>query len=247
MNKFCLLLSLLICSLAAVAQAKVPLADVGKHVGETVTVTGTIVNGRYLDNSKSKLTLLHMGAAFPNQLLTVVIQDENRSKFSYKPEEELKHKTVAVTGEVTDLNGKPQITISAPSEIQIVEAEPLVVQAPRPITKEEEELLFTKVDEEAKFPGGLEGWRNFLERNLRAEAPIKDNAKKGIYPVTVQFIVDQKGLVSNVKAIQGPEECPTCIEEAVRVIRKGPRWIPAKQNGKPVRYQAIQKISFLMN
>jgi protein TonB len=63
----------------------------------------------------------------------------------------------------------------------------------------------------------------------------------------VQFIVDQKGLVSNVKAIQGPEECPTCIEEAVRVIRKGPRWIPAKQNGKPVRYQAIQKISFLMN
>jgi protein TonB len=241
------LISFLLIAFLSTAQTKIALADVGKHVGETVTVTGTIINGRYLDNSKSKLTLLNMGAAFPNQLLTVVIQDENRSKFSYKPEEELKNKTVAVTGKVTDFNGKPQITITGPSEIQIVEAEPLVVQAPRPITKEEEEFLFTKVDEEAKFPGGLEGWRNFLERNLRAEAPILDKVTKGIYPVVVQFIVDKDGLVSNVKAIQGPQECPSCITEAVRVIRKGPGWIPAKQNGKPVRYQAIQKISFLMN
>jgi protein TonB len=189
-----------------------------------------------------------MGAAFPNQLLTVVIQDENRSKFSYKPEEELKNKTVAVTGKVADFNGKPQITISTPSEIQIVEAEPSVVEASRQLTPEEEEnIVFTKVEEPAAFPGGLEGWRNFLERNLKAEAPIKDKAKKGIYPVVVQFIVDQNGSVSNVKAIQGPQECPSCIEEAVRVIRKGPKWIPAKQNGKAVRYQAIQKISFLMN
>ena len=114
------------------------------------------------------------------------------------------------------------------------------------VVGEHMDSLFTHVDEEAKFPGGLQGWKNFLERNLRAEAPILDKSKPGIYAVTVQFIVDQKGLVSNVKAIQATEGCPSCITEAVRVIKKGPKWIPAKHNGQPVKYQAKQRISFLM-
>jgi len=109
-----------------------------------------------------------------------------------------------------------------------------------------EDSLFTKVDEEAKFPGGLNGWKNFMERNLKAEAPRLDNLSSGLYPVTVQFIVDKKGMVSNVKVIDGPKDCPSCMYEAVRVIQKGPKWIPAKINSQPVRYLATQRITFAL-
>ena len=29
------------------------------------------------------------------------------------------------------------------------------------------EVVFTKVDKEAEFPGGINGWRQYLEKNLR--------------------------------------------------------------------------------
>jgi hypothetical protein len=233
-------------SFFSTAQTKVSLADVGKHIGKTVTVTGKMVDGRYLDKSKSKLTLLNLGAAFPNQLLTIVIQDENRGNFSYKPEDVLKNKTVTVTGKVTEFNDKPQITISTPSEINYDINEPSgIIEAPRQRTPvEEDNMVFTKVEEPAQYPGGIERWKDYLNKNLNGQVAADDNAKKGIYTIKVQFIVDRQGMVSDVRAIEATQGCPSCINEAVRVVKKVPYWIPAKQNGKVVNYQAVQYISF---
>ncbi len=33
-------------------------------------------------------------------------------------------------------------------------------------------------------------------------------------------------------------------EQAVKVIKNGPKWTPAVQNGMHVNYQAVQKVSF---
>jgi protein TonB len=120
-------------------------------------------------------------------------------------------------------------------------------QVQTPTDSTDENFVYFTVDEEAKFPGGLNGWKNFLERNLNADAPRRDGAKFGVYPVVVQFIVDKNGLVSNVKAIDGKPDCPSCMVEAARVIRKGPKWIPAKHKGQPVKYQAYQRITFLLD
>jgi hypothetical protein len=98
------------------------------------------------------------------------------------------------------------------------------------------------IEREALFPGGLEGWKNYLEANLNAGVASK--SKPGLYSVSVQFIVDKFGKVSNVNAIDIPEGCRRCAPEAVRIIKKGPTWIPAYQNNVPVTYQAIQKVTF---
>jgi hypothetical protein len=98
------------------------------------------------------------------------------------------------------------------------------------------------IEREAVFPGGLAGWKNYLEQNLNAQVASK--SKPGLYVVGVQFIVDKKGKVSNVRAIDVPEGCTRCAPEAVRIIKKGPDWIPAYQNNVPVTYQAIQKVTF---
>ncbi|MCW3109634.1 MAG: hypothetical protein JWQ09_4140 [Segetibacter sp.] len=118
-----------------------------------------------------------------------------------------------------------------------------IIEGPK---KEEEdyEKVFTKVEKEAKFPGGMEAWKRYLERNLNANVAADDGAATGNYTVKVQFIVDKEGGISNVQAIEVPKACPSCGPEAVKVIKKGPKWDPAIQNDRKVTYQAIQFVTF---
>lgn len=118
-----------------------------------------------------------------------------------------------------------------------------IVEAPKKV-EEDYDKVFTKVEKEAKFPGGPEGWRRYLERNLDANVAANDGAPTGNYTVKVQFIVDKSGAISNVQAIEVPKTCPSCGPEAVKVIKKGPKWEPAVQNGRNVIYQAIQFVTF---
>ena len=118
-----------------------------------------------------------------------------------------------------------------------------VVEAPKKV-EEDYDKVFTKVEKEAKFPGGPEAWRRYLERNLNANVAAEDGAATGNYTVKVQFIVDKEGNISNVSAIEVPKACPSCGPEAVKIIKKGPKWEAAVQNGRNVIYQAIQFVTF---
>lgn len=110
--------------------------------------------------------------------------------------------------------------------------------------EEDENQVFTKVEVEAGFKGGEKEWKRFLERNLEANVPVDNGAPEGTYTVIVQFIVDKEGKISDVKALtnhgHGMEE------EAVRVIKKGPDWIPAIQNGRNVKAYRKQPITFVV-
>ena len=119
-----------------------------------------------------------------------------------------------------------------------------VVEAPKKV-EEDYDKVFTKVEKEAKFPGGPDAWRRYLERNLNANVAADDGASPGNYTVKVQFIVDKEGNVSDVKALTshgyGMEE------EAVRVIKRGPKWKPAIQNGRQVKAYRKQPVTFVIN
>ncbi len=108
--------------------------------------------------------------------------------------------------------------------------------------KEDENKIFEKVEIEAAFPGGESSWRKYLERNLNPSAPVDNGAPEGTYTVYVQFVVSKDGSISDVRALTkhgyGMEE------EAVRVIKKGPKWTPAIQNGRQVNAYRKQPITF---
>lgn len=110
--------------------------------------------------------------------------------------------------------------------------------------EEDENTVFTKVEVEAQFKGGEREWRKFLERNLDPNVPVENGAGEGTYTVVVQFIVDKEGKISDVKALtshgHGMEE------EAMRVIKKGPDWVPAIQNGRNVKAYRKQPITFIV-
>ena len=96
----------------------------------------------------------------------------------------------------------------------------------------------------AIFAGGQKAWIRYLERNLDATAPIRDNAPVGNYTVFVQFTVDEEGNIGEVIAVEPAPGCRSCTVEAERVIREGPKWVPAIRNGVNVRYKGKQGITF---
>lgn len=107
--------------LSAISQT-IPAEEVKNNVGKTVTVSGKVVDGAYLNSAYNKPTLLNIDKAFPNEIFTVVIYGENRRLFEYNPEEVLKGKIIVVTGKVTMYNGKPQIEVVKPNQIAFATA-----------------------------------------------------------------------------------------------------------------------------
>ncbi|MDE3143984.1 MAG: energy transducer TonB, partial [Bacteroidota bacterium] len=105
--------------------------------------------------------------------------------------------------------------------------------------------VFTQTKVPAEFPGGITAWRKYLERNLDVKLPVKNGAGPGKYAVQLSFIVDDKGIVSQVKAENDPGF--GTAEEAIRMIKNGPMWIPAKQNGKDVTSLVKQTITFVVS
>ena len=103
--------------------------------------------------------------------------------------------------------------------------------------------VFTSVQIEAEFPGGSEGWKTYLTKNLDSNIPYKKGAPSGRFPVFVNFLVDREGNISDVQAPPSPYGTR---EEAIRVIQNGPRWRPAVQNGRNVAYRARQVITFVV-
>jgi protein TonB len=118
-----------------------------------------------------------------------------------------------------------------------------VVEAPK--QEEDYDRVYTIVEIPAQFPGGAEAWQKYLERNLNRDLPIQNGAPVGKYVVRVSFIVDKQGNISEVKAENDPGYGTQ--DEAIRVIKKGPNWKPAVQNGRNVTYRHIQNIVFIVS
>jgi uncharacterized protein (TIGR02145 family) len=102
--------------------------------------------------------------------------------------------------------------------------------------------IYQKVDKDAEFPGGTIGWRRYIEHNLNAQVPIDNGAPKGNYDVIVRFIVSKDGSVSEVKCEKDPGY--GMCQEAIRVIKNGPKWMPAFQNGRNVNAYRSQSLTF---
>ncbi len=138
-------------------------------------------------------------------------------------------------------------TVESDNTTQIVQA-PVedkgtqVVEKPK---EDDENKIFNKVEVEASFPGGDVAWSRYLKNNLDANVPIENEAPAGTYQVIVRFIVSKDGSISDVVAETkhgfGMEA------EAVKIIKKGPNWKPALQNGRNVNAYRRQPITFVVS
>jgi protein TonB len=164
-----------------------------------------------------------------------IVKDEEVKKEDIPPEQEKLEDT--------------KIALVSQEGIKDADLAPAVIDEGKKVIEEkkddDENKVFEKVEVEASFKGGEKEWKRYLERNLDANTPVDNGAPSGSYTVVVQFIVNKEGLISDVKAMTnhgyGMEE------EATKIIRKGPPWIPAIQNGRSVKAYRKQPITFVVS
>jgi len=94
------------------------------------------------------------------------------------------------------------------------------------------EEIFTFVDEEAEYPGGLDRMAQYISRNFRYPTRAIEEGIEG--RIFVLFVIDKRGKVTKANIERGLPECPECEEEALRIIRGMPKWKPARKNGRKV-------------
>ncbi|WP_281232192.1 energy transducer TonB [Flavobacterium gelatinilyticum] len=106
--------------------------------------------------------------------------------------------------------------------------EPAIKSDPDYVVNGNEET--TRVDSKPEFRGGSEAlYNDFIKNNYRM--PIVKNLKGKVY---VSFIVEIDGTLSNIKVLR--DIGYGTGEEAIRVLKLSPRWIPAKRDNKYVRW-----------
>lgn len=104
------------------------------------------------------------------------------------------------------------------------------------------DVVFTVVENEAEFPGGVEAMNRFMAENIKYPTLAKQKNIEG--KVIISFIVEKNGTLSDIRTIKDIGE--GCGDEGVRIVKLMPKWKPAKQKGQPVRQQFLLPISFVL-
>lgn len=107
---------------------------------------------------------------------------------------------------------------------------------------ENSDVVFTVVENEAEFPGGVEAMNRFMAENIKYPTLAKQKNIEG--KVIISFIVEKNGTLSDIRTIKDIGE--GCGDEGVRIVKLMPKWKPAKQKGQPVRQQFLLPISFVL-
>ncbi|MFH6984530.1 energy transducer TonB [Marinoscillum sp. 108] len=109
--------------------------------------------------------------------------------------------------------------------------------------EEEIEEVFTIVENQPEFPGGMAAFYKYVGDNMDYPSQARRMGIEG--RVYVQFVVDKDGTVTEVKAVKGIGA--GCDEEAERVLRQAPKFKPGKQRGRAVKVRMVLPIIFKLS
>jgi len=102
------------------------------------------------------------------------------------------------------------------------------------------EEVYSSIEQMAQFPGGEAELLKFISKNL--VYPAKDIANNVQGKVVLRFVVSKSGVVDNVEVMRSLTL--TADNEAIRVVKSLPRFIPGRQNGVNVSVWYVLPISY---
>jgi TonB family protein len=171
--------------------------------------------------------------------------------------------TVNSSKTIRILNAKVQLVLSKPAEISIINFDKRSVSngpirlnttlIDTPVKKKvftvkindtlkNTNPVFTAVEQNPGFPGGMDAFFKFLSKNIKYPQEMRDKNVQG--RVIIQFIVEPDGWLTNFKVAR--DLGYGAGEEALRVLSLSPKWEPGIQNGKPVRVMYSVPITFTL-
>ncbi len=215
------------------------------------------------DLERLRTPLKFLGLLFASAVALAMLEwrvpDRSPESFGYNPH------PVILTDEVVfaAIPEQPKVVVPQPKNqeiidvITIVDDGPDVIDLPTlqfptiqdldveyiPKKKEvvsEEPVLAPEVYPE--FPGGYAAMRIYLNTELQYPAMAREANIQGT--VWIEFLVNKKGEISDVKILRGIGV--GCEEEALRVVMQMPKWTPGKQHGLPVNVRYQLPVSFVL-
>lgn len=101
---------------------------------------------------------------------------------------------------------------------------------------------YDELDVKPSYPGGEIEMLTFIGKHVKYPNTAYESGIQG--RVFVSFIVEADGAISNVEVVRGIGG--GCDEEAVRVVKSMPQWLPGEYQRKPVRVRLLIPISFMI-
>lgn len=103
-----------------------------------------------------------------------------------------------------------------------------------------ETRVFTVVEQMPEFTnGGQRGLLAFIENNISEEVRAAGKEER----IILGFIVERNGSLNNIEILRSNGD-KQLEDEAIRIVRKMPKWIPGKQRGKVVRVKYTIPVTF---
>ncbi len=168
----------------------------------------------------------------------IIIQTDVQEPPPPPPPEQPEVTTVLeVVADDKEITNELQVSAEVTDETQNIQITPVVVEEEEEVV---EEQIFTVVENDPEFPGGMEALYKYLAQNIKYPQLARDNNITG--RVYVTFVVEKDGSIANPKVLR--DIGGGCGQEAIRVVKSMPKWTPGKQRGKAVRVQFNLPVNF---
>lgn len=115
----------------------------------------------------------------------------------------------------------------------------VIEEAPLP---PDDDKVYTVCDVMPEFPGGQDKLLQYLASSIKYPAEAIEKKEEG--RVTLSYIVEKDGSISNVEVIRSVS--PSLDAEAIRIVKAMPKWTPAKSKGEIVRVKYTVPVTFRM-
>lgn len=103
-----------------------------------------------------------------------------------------------------------------------------------------EDKVLSVIEQMPQFVGGDAKMMEYLNDNIKYPANAVENGIQG--RVVVRFIVSKEGDVKDVKVVRPLD--PSLDQEALRIVRAMPRWVPGKHSGRPTAAYYTLPVTF---
>ena len=107
----------------------------------------------------------------------------------------------------------------------------------------EDTTIYNNVEVMPSYPGDMTECYMFVARQMHYPEEAEEKGIEG--RVLIRFVVEKDGRLTNFEVIETPD--PLLSDEALRVLKQMPKWIPAKNKGKDVRCRYSMPILFRLN
>ena len=107
----------------------------------------------------------------------------------------------------------------------------------------EDTTIYNVVEVMPSYPGDMAECYMFFARQMHYPEEAEEKGIEG--RVLIRFVVEKDGRLTNFEVIETPD--PLLSDEALRVLKQMPQWIPAKNKGKDVRCRYSMPILFRLN